>query len=107
MTVVVTGAAGSIVSAIIADLGRATGGTFHLLDLVPAPDASDPDLLAFDSDRDGLKRTIFDRLKASGERATPAMVDKELARIERAIGVVPELQGDESIYQMGMEQPEN
>ena len=30
-----------------------------------------------------------------------------LARIERAIGVIPELQGDESIYQMGMEQPEN
>ena len=32
---VVTGAAGSIVSAITADLAEASGGTFHLLDLVP------------------------------------------------------------------------
>ena len=31
----VTGAAGSIVSAIVADLANASGGTFHLLDLTP------------------------------------------------------------------------
>ena len=34
----VTGAAGSIVSAITADLAAASGGTFYLLDLVPEPD---------------------------------------------------------------------
>jgi NADP-dependent 3-hydroxy acid dehydrogenase YdfG/acyl carrier protein len=81
---VVTGAAGSIVSAITADLAANSRGMFHLLDLVPEPDPSDPDIAAFSADKDTLKRTIFDRLKASGERATPAMVDKELARIERA-----------------------
>ena len=41
---VITGAAGSIVSAITADLAAASGGTFHLLDLVPEPDPGDPDL---------------------------------------------------------------
>ncbi len=82
-TVLVTGAAGSIVSAIIGDLARASGGTFHLLDLAPAPDPDDADVLAFESDRDGLKMTIFERLKASGERATPAVVEKELSGIER------------------------
>ncbi len=35
---VVTGAAGSIVSAITTDLAAASGGTFHLLDLLPEPD---------------------------------------------------------------------
>ncbi|MDY7106158.1 MAG: SDR family NAD(P)-dependent oxidoreductase [Actinomycetota bacterium] len=80
---VVTGAAGSIVSAIIADLARASGGVFHLLDLAPEPDPADPDIAAFAGDREGLKRTIFERLKASGERATPALVEKELAGIER------------------------
>ncbi len=35
---VITGAAGSIVSAITADLATASGGTFYLLDLVPEPD---------------------------------------------------------------------
>ena len=79
----VTGAAGSIVSAITTDLAAASGGTFHLLDLLPEPDRSDPDLARLASDRDGLKKDVFERLKARGERATPALVEKELARIER------------------------
>jgi NAD(P)-dependent dehydrogenase (short-subunit alcohol dehydrogenase family) len=80
---VITGAAGSITSAITADLARASGGTFYLLDLTPEPDPADPDLAAFAADRDGLKRTIFERLKEAGERATPANVEKELAGLER------------------------
>ncbi len=81
---VVTGAAGSIVSAITADLAAASGGTFHLLDLVPAPDESDPDLARFATDKDGLKRELFGRIKQSGQRATPILVEKQLATIERA-----------------------
>ena len=81
---VVTGAAGSIVSAITTDLAAASGGTFHLLDLLPEPDRNDPDLARLATDRDGLKHDIFERLKAKGERATPALVEKELARLERA-----------------------
>ena len=38
----ITGAAGSIVSAITADLAAASGGTFYLLDLIPEPDAKIP-----------------------------------------------------------------
>ena len=71
-------------SAITADLAAASGGTFHLLDLVPAPDAGDPDLGRFDTDPDGLKHDLADRLRARGERPTPKLVDRELARIERA-----------------------
>ncbi|MBM3791669.1 MAG: beta-ketoacyl synthase, partial [Acidobacteria bacterium] len=70
---VITGAAGSIVSAITADLAAASRGTFHLLDLTPAPDPADPELQLFGSDREALKRQIFDRLKAEAKRATPAM----------------------------------
>ena len=81
---VVTGAAGSIVSAITADLAAASGGTFYLLDLVPEPDPHDPDLARFITDKDGLKRDLFARMQARGERATPAMVEKELAALERA-----------------------
>jgi NAD(P)-dependent dehydrogenase (short-subunit alcohol dehydrogenase family) len=81
---VVTGAAGSIVSAIIADLARATGGTFHLLDLVPEPDPADPEIVAFETDRDGLKRTLFERLTTAEGKATPVMVERELGRVERA-----------------------
>ena len=82
--VLVTGAAGSIVSAITADLATASGGTFYLLDLVPKPDPANPDLKRFVTDKDGLKRDLFARIQARGERATPALVEKELAALERA-----------------------
>jgi acyl transferase domain-containing protein/NAD(P)-dependent dehydrogenase (short-subunit alcohol dehydrogenase family) len=80
----ITGAAGSIVSAITADLAAASGGTFYLLDLVPEPDPNNPDLKRFVSDRESLKRDLFARIQARGERATPALVEKELAALERA-----------------------
>jgi NAD(P)-dependent dehydrogenase (short-subunit alcohol dehydrogenase family) len=80
----ITGAAGSIVSAITADLAAASGGTFHLIDLVPEPDPADPDLERFDSDREGLKKELPDRIRATGDRPTPKLVERELARIERA-----------------------
>jgi len=82
---VVTGAAGSIVAAIVADLASACGGgRFHLLDRVPAPAEGDSDVARIRSDRDGLKRELFERLKARGERATPAMIERELAAVERS-----------------------
>ena len=83
-TFLVTGAAGSIVSAITADLAAAAGGgTFHLLDLIGAPDPGDPDLEAIARDRDGLKSTIAQRLRDAGEKPTPKLVERELAGIER------------------------
>ncbi len=82
---VVTGAAGSIVSAITADLANGVGGgVFHLLDLAAAPEAGAPDVERFSSDPEGLRREIFERIKASGERATPVLVEREMASIERA-----------------------
>ena len=80
----ITGAAGSIVSAITADLAAASGGKFYLLDRVPEPDPNNPDLKRFVTDKEGLKRDIFARIQARGERATPALVEKELTALERA-----------------------
>jgi len=80
----ITGAAGSIVSAITADLAAASGGIFYLLDLVPEPDSDNPDIKRFTSDKETLKRDLFARIQTRGERATPAMVERELAGLERA-----------------------
>ncbi|MFO0567582.1 MAG: SDR family NAD(P)-dependent oxidoreductase [Polyangiaceae bacterium] len=80
---VVTGAAGSITSAITRDLAS-SGGTFWLLDLTPEPPRQSPDLDRLASDREGLKRELFERAKARGERATPATVEQEVSRLERA-----------------------
>jgi acyl transferase domain-containing protein/acyl carrier protein len=89
---VVTGAAGSIVSAIVADLAAASGGTFYLLDKVPQPDPENPDIQRFVTDKDNLKRDLFERLKARGERATPALVERELAALERAHAALSAIQ---------------
>jgi NAD(P)-dependent dehydrogenase (short-subunit alcohol dehydrogenase family) len=80
---VVTGAAGSIVSAIVGDLAKASGATFHLLDLTPQPDPDDASLGKFTTDKDGLKTDIAQRLKDSGTRPTPVLIERELARYER------------------------
>ena len=80
----ITGAAGSIVSAITTDLAAASGGKFYLLDLVPEPDPNNPDLKLFVKDKEALKRELFARIQKRGERATPALVEKELAALERA-----------------------
>jgi malonyl CoA-acyl carrier protein transacylase len=83
--VLVTGAAGSIVSAIVADLARACGGgTFHLLDLAPEPDEGDADVARFETDRDGLRRDLQSRLREKGARGTPVEIERELTRLERA-----------------------
>jgi len=79
----VTGAAGAIVSAIVADLAKASSGTFHLLDLTPEPDPADENLILFATDKDGLKKVIAERLAASGKRPTPVLVERELSNYER------------------------
>ena len=79
----VTGAAGAITSAIVADLANASGGVFHLMDLVPEPDPGDPDLIQFATDREAYKKTIGERLAASGTRPTPVLIEREVARCER------------------------
>ena len=81
----VTGAAGAIVSAIVADLATASGGTFHLLDLTPEPDPADENLIMFATDRDGLKKVIAERLAASGKRPTPVLIERELSNYERLL----------------------
>jgi acyl transferase domain-containing protein/acyl carrier protein/NAD(P)-dependent dehydrogenase (short-subunit alcohol dehydrogenase family) len=88
----ITGAAGSIVSAITADLAAASGGTFYLLDLVPKPDPANPDVKRLMGDKEGLKRDLFARIQARGERATPALVERELAALERAQAALAAIQ---------------
>jgi len=87
-TIVVTGAAGSIVAAITADLAQASGATFHLLDLTPEPDPADPDLRGYVEDRDGLKSDLAARMKEQGARPTPVAIEKDLARLERLVAAL-------------------
>ncbi|HTJ69433.1 MAG TPA: SDR family NAD(P)-dependent oxidoreductase [Actinospica sp.] len=81
--VAVTGAAGGIVSAIVADLARHAPGTYHLLDLAECPAEDDADARLFDVDREALKLVLAERIKAAGRRPTPVLIEAELSRQER------------------------
>jgi acyl transferase domain-containing protein/NAD(P)-dependent dehydrogenase (short-subunit alcohol dehydrogenase family)/acyl carrier protein len=80
---VVTGAAGGITSAIVADLAAASRGIFYLLDLVALPQPDDKDIVVFRTDKEALKQKLIEQAKASGERPTPAKIDKQIMAIER------------------------
>ncbi|HOU42570.1 MAG TPA: SDR family NAD(P)-dependent oxidoreductase, partial [Promineifilum sp.] len=80
---VVTGAAGGITSAIVADLAAASGGTFYLLDLVPEPAQDDQQIALFRQGKDALKAHLIAAAKASGEKVTPAQIDKQIMAVER------------------------
>lgn len=80
----VTGAAGGITSAIVADLAAASGGTFYLLDLTPKPDPTDAHMALFRQDKDALKQQLIAEAKAAGEKPTPVIIEKKLAMIERS-----------------------
>ncbi|HEX6383744.1 MAG TPA: SDR family NAD(P)-dependent oxidoreductase, partial [Anaerolineae bacterium] len=79
----VTGAAGGITSAIIADLAAASSGTFYLLDLVPEPERTDARITLFRQSRDSLKQQLIEEAKARGERPTPVTIEKQLMAVER------------------------
>ncbi len=75
---VVTGAAGGITSAIIADLAAATGATFYLLDLAGEPNPADPHITLFRQSKDALKQQLITEAKAAGEKPTPALIEKKI-----------------------------
>ena len=93
----VTGAAGSIVSAITADLAAAWRGTFHLLDLTPEPDPADADLRRYTEDREGFKVELAARMRERGERPTPVRIERELARFERLQAALAAIRAIEAV----------
>jgi len=80
---VVTGAAGGIVCAIVADLAEASGGAFYLLDLAKEPRADDPRIALFREDRSRLRDELIASIKEEGDRPTPKMVEQRLFAVER------------------------
>ena len=80
---VVSGAAGGITSAIVADLAAASGGVLYLMDLQPPPRTGHPHLELFRADREALKRALFEELRDAGERPTPRAIEDRMMALER------------------------
>ena len=96
---VVTGAAGGITSAIVADLANAgQGGNFYLLDLTPAPEADDQRIALFRQSRDKLKAALIAEAQAKGEKVTPVQIDRTIMGVERSEAA---LRAVETVQQAG------
>lgn len=79
--VVVSGGARGVTAACALELGRRTGARFLLLGRSPLPPADE--LEAIDDEAE-LKKQLFARAKASGEKVTPAAIGKQASRIASA-----------------------
>ena len=80
----VSGGTGGITAPIIEDLARETKGVFYLMGRTVLPAADDLDLQQLKKDRNSLRDELIRRQKESGERVTPAIVERKLAALERA-----------------------
>jgi len=81
---VVSGGTGGITAPIIEDLAQYTQGHFYLLARTPLPETDHPELSLLNSDPEQLKFTILQRLSKNGQKATPAIINQEIAALERA-----------------------
>jgi NAD(P)-dependent dehydrogenase (short-subunit alcohol dehydrogenase family) len=94
---VVTGAAGGITSAIVADLAAASGGTFYLLDLVAEPARTDPRIALIRQDRERLKLALIEEARARGEKPTPVAIDRKIMEIERSDAALRAIESVEAV----------
>jgi NAD(P)-dependent dehydrogenase (short-subunit alcohol dehydrogenase family) len=79
----ITGAAGSVTSAIVQDLASASGGIFYLLDLAALPSADDALVALYRESKDALKARLIEEARANGEKLTPVQIEKRIASVER------------------------
>ncbi|HXK10626.1 MAG TPA: SDR family NAD(P)-dependent oxidoreductase [Vicinamibacteria bacterium] len=94
---VVTGAAGGITSAIVADLAAASGGTFYLLDLVAEPSRTDPKIALIRKDREKLKLALIEEARARGEKPTPVAIDRQIMGVERSDAALRAIESVEAV----------
>ena len=80
----ISGGSGGITAPIINDLAQATQGHFYLLGRSSQPDAQDQDLAMARNNPEQLRITLMERLIQQGQKATPAIVNQQIAALQRA-----------------------
>ncbi|MBN2498504.1 MAG: SDR family oxidoreductase, partial [Deltaproteobacteria bacterium] len=81
--VVITGGTGGVAPAVAADLASRCGGTYYLLGRTAPAGPEDEACALLARDRAALRQKLIARLKASGERLTPARIERDMREIER------------------------
>jgi acyl transferase domain-containing protein/NAD(P)-dependent dehydrogenase (short-subunit alcohol dehydrogenase family)/acyl carrier protein len=85
---IVSGGTGGITAPIVQDLALHTKGHFYLMARTRLPDKDNSELELLANDPEQLKFVILQRLSKSGQKATPAIINQEIAGLERAAGTL-------------------
>ena len=88
----VSGGTGGITSPILLDLAEATKGHFYLLARSPLPETNNPNLKLLQEDPEKLKLSLLQQLSREGKKATPAIINQEIAVLERASATLKTMQ---------------
>ncbi len=94
----VSGGTGGITAPILTDLAQHTQGHFYLLARSKLPEKENPELALLVNDPEQLKFAILQRLSKSGQKATPAIINQEIAALERAAATLKTM---ETIHKLG------
>ncbi len=94
---VVTGAAGGITSAIVADLAGASGGTFYLLDRTAEPRRDDFHVNLLRGGRDALKEELIRAAREAGERPVPREIEAHMLDVERRDAALRAIEAVEAV----------
>jgi malonyl CoA-acyl carrier protein transacylase len=82
--IVVSGGTAGVISPVLVDLAKRFGGKYYLLARSELPNQNSQELNLLAQDRGELRKHLMAKLKESHEKATPAMAEKEIARLERS-----------------------
>ncbi len=94
----VSGGTGGITAPILVDLAKATKGHFYLLARSILPERSNPLLQQLNDDPEKLKFSLLQQLSKEGKKATPAIINQEIAVLERAKATLKTM---DTIHQLG------
>lgn len=81
---VVSGGTGGITAPVLLDLANATRGSFYLLARSPLPTEDDVNLQLVTGDPQQLKASLVEKLSKDGQKATPAIINSQIAALQRA-----------------------
>lgn len=81
---VVSGGTAGVISPVLLDLATRLGGKYYLLARSELPEETSTELTLLAQDRGALQKHLMTKLKEIQQKATPAMVEKEISHLERS-----------------------
>ncbi len=94
----ISGGSGGITAPVVKDLAAQAKGVFYLLSRTVLPERDLPALKLLKTNKEELRKHLYQELTTRGEKATPAQIEKRIESLERAAATLELL---DAIEQLG------